>query len=121
MRGKRGGERRWHRTFLVQPLAIEGLAEAPARISTAEGFETNRLFFVCPLSIVHRRGRGLNAAKRGASRGCVLCGEQGRLNTFQEDLVVNACLGAAAEGDISVHKVGILSCPLETLSCAHRP
>ena len=51
----------------------------------------------------------------------MLCGEEGRLDALEEDLVVDARLGAAAERDNGVHKVWVLGRPLEALACTHRP
>ena len=51
----------------------------------------------------------------------MLGGEQGRLDAFEEDLVVNARLCAAAEGHDGVHEFGVLCRPLEALPSAHGP
>ena len=50
-----------------------------------------------------------------------MCGKEGGLDTFEEDLVVDARLGAAAEGDCRVHEVRVLGRPLEALAGAHGP
>lgn len=114
-----GGRRQ--RTFLVQPLAIEGLAETPSRIATAKGLEPHCLLFIRPLPVLWRRRCGLDASESRAGGRGVLCREESRLDALKEDLVVDAGLGATAEGDNGVHEVGVLGRPLKALACTHRP
>ena len=108
-------------TLFVQLLAIEGLAEAPARVAAAKGLEADRLLFACPLPVLGCRGGGLDAAEGRAGGGGVVGGEEGGLDAFEEDLVVDARLSAAAEGDGRVHEVWVLGRPLEALAGAHGP
>ena len=105
----------------MQLLAIEGLAKAPASVAAAEGFEADGLFFVCPFSVLCCCRCGLDPAERRPGRRGVLCGKEGGFDAFEEDLVVDACLGAAAEWHNGVHEVGVLGRPLEALACAHGP
>ena len=105
----------------MQPLAIECLAEAPSCIDAAKRLESDGLFFICPFSVLWCRGCGLDTPKgRACGRG-VVCSQQGGLDTLEEDLVVNARLCAAAEGDNGIHEIGVLGRPLEALAATHRP
>lgn len=51
----------------------------------------------------------------------LLGGQEGALHAFEEDLVVQRGLCAAAEGDADVHERGVLGGPLVGLTGAHGP
>lgn len=102
--------------LLVQLLAVEGLAEAPAGVAAAEGLQAHRLLFVGPFP-----GRVGGGAQGAAGGGEAFGGEEGGFHALEEDLVVEGGFGGAAEGDGDVHEVRELRGPLEGLAGAHGP
>jgi len=76
----------------VQLLPVEGLAEAPACVDTAEGFEA---CFGGGATERGALGKGIGGQRGGvadAGGGCTDCGIKGGFDAFEEDLVVQGGL-----------------------------
>ena len=58
----------------MQAFAVEGLAEAPACVATAEGFEAGDALVVGPGAGAFFLAFGFNAVGAGAGAGNVFCG-----------------------------------------------
>lgn len=106
--------------LLIDLFPIKRLTETPARINPPQGPEPrlplpNRPVPV-PSPATARALPGADTAGRGP-----LGRQQRRLGALEEDLVVRAGFGAAAEGDAQVREAGELRQPLVRLAGAHAP
>lgn len=107
--------------LFVEPLAVEGLAEAPACVGASKGLEADGAFGGGPFLACRGRVCCLEAFQGWSSGRESFCREQGDLDALEHRLVVDAGPGGAAEGDDDVDERRVLRGPLEGLSGAHGP
>lgn len=105
--------------LLVDPLPVKRLAEPPASIHPPQSPQPRVPLPSRPVPVptpASRRLPGADPAGRGP-----LGRQQRRLGALEEYLIVQAGLGAAAEGDAQVREAGELRQPLVRLAGAHAP
>lgn len=105
----------------VQPLPVKRLTEPPPGIHASHRLQPFLLLLGRPIPVLVTFGGIERLPLADAARGRAFARQQGTLGALEEDLVVQARLGAPAKGDAEVHKVGELREPLVRLAGAHAP